>query len=71
MSPPPNDHGDIATMRFVDYIVEFYFTGYGTSFLSASRSPRPYLLDYHGTYLNWFPVFHIWSWVWLLWPCAI
>ena len=24
-----------------------------TSFLSTSRSPRLYLLDYHGTYLNW------------------
>ena len=31
-----------------------------TSFLSASRSPRPYLLDYHGTYLNW---------LWRHFPC--
>ena len=23
MSPPPSDHGDIATMRFEEYIVEF------------------------------------------------
>ena len=36
MSPPPSDHGDIATMRFEEYIVDFSFaflfisvTGYG------------------------------------------
>ena len=36
MSPPPSGHGDIATMRFEEYIVEFSFaflfisvTGYG------------------------------------------
>ena len=36
MSPPPSDHGDIATMRFEEYIVELFFaflfisvTGYG------------------------------------------
>ena len=53
MSPPPSDHGDIATMCFEEYIVESYFaflfisvTGYGTSFPSA--------------YLNW---------LWRLIPC--
>ena len=36
MSPPPSDHGDMASMRFEEYIVEFSFaylfisvTGYG------------------------------------------
>ena len=64
MSPPPSDHGDIATMRFEEYIVESFFaflfisvTGYGDFFPERFEE---YLLDYHGTHLNW---------LWRLFPC--
>ena len=57
MSPPPSDHGDIATMRFEEYIVEFSFaflfisvTGYG-DILPERFEESPSL--------------------WRQWPCAL
>ena len=47
MSPPPSDHGDIVNMRFEEFIS---VTGYGDS---LPERFEVYLLDYHGTHLNW------------------
>ena len=58
MSPPPSDHGDIATMRFEEYIFAFLFiSGHGDIFPERFEE---YLLDYHGTHLNW---------LWRIFPC--